>query len=195
MSKGSDTRRAVLDVAMETAAVEGLHGLSIGQLAKQLEMSKSGLFAHFRSKAALQTAVLEHASEAFVHAVVRPALRCPRGEPRVVGLFELWMAWFTSHGATGCLFIAATTELDDKPCEARDFLVENQKDWLELIANVTRTAVEEGHFRPDVDPDQFAFEMYGIAFMLHLSVRLLDRPGALQRGHVAFEGLLHRSRA
>lgn len=194
MSKGEATRLAVLDLAMKRAAVIGLEGLSIGRLANEMAMSKSGLFAHFRSKSALQTQVLQHAADVFVDAVVRPALRAPRGEPRVRALFDHWLAWFESRGSTGCLFIAATTELDDRPCEARDFLVAQQKDWLAFIASVARTAVEEGDFREDLDVEQFAFEMYGIAFMLHLTVRLLEDASALKRGTSAFDSLLQRSR-
>ena len=91
MSKGELTRTAILDRASGLASTVGLGGLTIGSLAEELSLSKSGLFGHFRSKEALQVQVLEHAAARFVEAVVRPALREPRGEPRMRGLFERWL--------------------------------------------------------------------------------------------------------
>src|SRR5213083_2920210 len=86
-TKGADTRQAVLEHAVSLASRVGLGGLTIGTLAEDLQLSKSGLFGHFRSKEALQIQVLNHAAERFVEAVVRPALAQPRGEPRVRSLF------------------------------------------------------------------------------------------------------------
>src|SRR6185503_16467831 len=118
---------------------------------------------HFQSKTALQLQILEHARERFVRLVVEPALKAPRGEPRVRAIFERWMGWPAAAGLEGgCFFVAAATELDDRPGPARDVLVQQQRDWLEMIANVVRTAVAEGHFQKSVDPEQVAFEMYGI---------------------------------
>jgi Tetracyclin repressor-like, C-terminal domain len=97
--------------------------------------------------------------------------------------------------AGGCFFVAAATELDDRPGPARDVLVRQQKDWLDVIANVTRTAVAEKHFKKDVDPEQFAFELYGIALSYHYSKRLLGDPRASQRAHGAFEALIDRAKA
>lgn len=195
MSKGEVTRKAILDRAAELATRVGVGGLSIGQLADDLGMSKSGLFAHFRSKEALQVQLLEHAAAEFVDAVIRPALKKPRGEPRLRALFELWRTWpARGNRRSGCLFVATAAELDDQPGPARDLLVKQQKDWLDTIAGLTRTAIAEGHFTKDVDPDQFAFEMHGIALMYHHATRLLEDPKAEARASSAFEALLARSR-
>src|SRR5512139_3385033 len=93
MGKGEATRQSILDGACALASEVGLEGLTIGRLSEALEMSKSGLFAHFRSKEALQLQALEHAATVFVDRVVRPALSAPRGEPRVRALFERWLGW------------------------------------------------------------------------------------------------------
>lgn len=195
MGKGADTRTTILDRALAMASRVGLEGLSIGTLAEDLGMSKSGLFAHFRSKEALQVQVIEAAASRFVDHVIRPALKAPRGEPRVRDLFERWLAW-AHDGDTpgGCLFITASVELDDRPGPARDALVRLQRDWLDTIANVVRTAVSEGQFRGEVDPEQFASELYGVMLMYHHASRLLRDPKADARARAALDALIARSR-
>src|SRR5688572_22009670 len=123
MGKGDETRQAILDHATTLATRLGLQGLSIGRLAEDLELSKSGLFAHFRSKDALQAQVVEYAAGRFIERVIRPALAAPRGEPRVRAIFESWLAWQRRGDGHGCFFVAAAGELDDHPCPARDVLV------------------------------------------------------------------------
>ena len=125
-------------------------------------MSKSGLFAHFRSKEQLQLQTLDHARRRFTDTVVRPALAAPRGEKRVRELFERWLDWETDALVGGCIFVTGSIEYDDQPGPMHDALVRDQRDWSELIATVAATAVAEGDFRPDVDPNQFAFDAAGI---------------------------------
>jgi AcrR family transcriptional regulator len=196
MTKGEDTRRAILERAAGLASQVGLCGLTIGRLADELELSKSGLFAHFRSKESLQVETLRYAAELFVDRVVRPALKAPRGEPRVRALYDLWTKWARANPLPGgCLFVAAATEMDDREGPARDELVRQQRDWHELIANVARTAIREGHFRADADPDQFAYELYGIMLASHHAARLMRDPAAARRAERAFEGLIRRFRS
>lgn len=194
MGKGDQTREAVLEFASARACTVGLEGLSIGTLAAELGMSKSGLFAHFQSKSALQVQVIEHASDRFVEQVIRPALRAPRGEARVRSMFEHWIAWFLRQ-EHGCIFVAAITELDDRPGDARDALASQQRGWLDVLETVARTGVTSGEFRAELDTRQFALDMYSIALMLHLTVRLLALPDALPRARTAFENLLNGARA
>jgi AcrR family transcriptional regulator len=178
------------------ASQVGLEGLTIGRLAEDLDLSKSGLFAHFRSKEALQVQVLEYAIDRFVETVLRPALSAPRGEPRVRALFERWFDWprLGAH-SDGCIFVALAVELDDRPGPARDRLVRSQQDWLEFLANSFRLGIEEGHFRADADPEQFAHDLYGIMLAHHHASRLLGDPRARDRAHRAFESLLDAARA
>lgn len=193
MSRGEETRQAILGRGLELAARVGLGGLTIGHLADELKMSKSGLFAHFRSKEALQVQVLEAGVERFIDEVVRPALKSPRGEPRVRALFERWLVWGLDQPA-GCVFAAAVFELDDQPGPARDALVRSQRDWLETLAQAARIAQKEGHFRQDLDPERFAFSLYGITLVTHQSVRLLRDPRAREHAAACFEQLLAQSR-
>lgn len=196
MGKGEETRRAILDRATTLASRIGIEGLTIGSLASTLGLSKSGLYAHFQSKEALQLQVLEFASELFSERVLRPALRAPRGEPRLRALFERWQAWATQNPKqSGCIFVGAAVELDDRPSVLRDRLVAMQKDWLELLANVVRTGIDEGHFRKDVDPEQMAYELNGATLGFHHAYRLMRDPQAQERAERQFERLLDSVRA
>jgi AcrR family transcriptional regulator len=196
LSKGESTRRLILDHGLATASLVGLDGLSLGEMARQVGMSKSGLFAHFESKENLQLQVLETAVTRFVDSVVAPALRRPRGEPRVRALFQNWLAWSVSDWMPGgCVFIATANELDDRPGLLRDRLVASQRDWLSALAAAAHIAVEEGHFRPDLDTEQFAYEMYSIALACHHFHRLLRDPTAFERAASAFDRLVNDSRS
>jgi AcrR family transcriptional regulator len=193
--KGDLTKQTILSHAAGLASRVGLAGLSIGELAEELDLSKSGLFAHFRSKEALQRQVLEHAGARFTDVVIRPALAAPRGEPRLRALFERWKAWPRESGLPGgCLFVQAAVELDDQPGAARDLLVQQQRDLLELIATIARSGVNEGHLKKGLDPEQLAHELYGVMLAWHHASRLLRDPRADARATAAFEALLSRAR-
>lgn len=173
----------------------GLAGASIGALAERVKMSKSGLFAHFSSKDNLDVAILDEAIRRFVDLVVAPALREKRGEPRVRALFERWLAWADQDFMPGgCIFVQAGVELDDRPGPARDKLVASQKDWLSTLAGAARIAVEEGHFRQDLDPAQLAFEVYALAYGYHALHRLLRDKSSEKRARAAFERLVRDAR-
>jgi AcrR family transcriptional regulator len=196
MGKGEDTRRSIVEQALRIASEQGLQGLSIGVLAERVGMSKSGLFAHFSSKDNLQVAVLDEAVRRFVELVISPALREPRGEPRVRGLLSRWLSWAEQDFMPGgCIFFAAAVELDDRPGPARERLVASQLDWLGTLAQAVRIAQEEGHFRSDLEPEQFAFEAYGVFDSYQVHKRLLRVPHVERRVQAAFERLLADARA
>jgi AcrR family transcriptional regulator len=193
MTKGQDTRERILGEALELASTVGIEGLSIGELAKATEMSKSGLFAHFNSKEELQLEVLRTGSDHFRETVISPALREARGEPRVRALFERWLAWETLR-AGGCPFMAATFELDDRPGRLRDALEATQREWVGILTKAIVIAMEEGHFHPDIDADQLAYEIYGVFMAFHLYHRLLRDPDAHRRATDAFDYLLRSAK-
>src|SRR2546426_5548052 len=196
MRKGEQTREAILVHALRLATKVGFEGLTIGRLADDLELSKSGLFAHFKSKENLQVQVLEMASRRFIDEVIKPALGAPRGKRRVRALFERWMQWEASPSLPGgCPFMAASTELDDRPGPARDFVVKSQRDWLETLANTARTAIQEGDLDPDLDCQQFAHDLNGIALSYSQASRLLKDPKARARADRAFEALVQSARS
>ncbi len=195
MSKGEQTKQEILERALALASEVGLEGLSLGVLAAGMNLSKSGLFAHFRSKEALQVEVLQRAIDHFIADVVVPALRQPRGEPRLRLLFDDYLVWVHGNGGRGsCFFMALTHEYDDRPGPVRDLLVQSQRDWYDTISRAARAAVEEGHFDAGLDLDQFAYEFVGIGMVFQQTAKLLEDPRAEPRARAAFESLLDRSR-
>lgn len=191
MSKGNQTRQAILDEAARVASRVGLAGLTIGTLAEQTGLSKSGLFAHFKSKESLQGQVLARATEHFIDYVMRPAISAPRGEPRMRELFERWLKWCGGDVLPGgCLFFSAAAELDDQPGPVRDKLVRDQQDLLDAIVQIFNSAVAEGQFRKDTDAGQFAHDLHSVMLGYSYSHRLMKDPVAEDRTRRAFEMLL-----
>jgi AcrR family transcriptional regulator len=193
--KGELTRQSILERGLSLASRMGIEGLTIGALAEALKLSKSGLYAHFKSKEALQLQVLELAIARFTEVAVRPALAAPRGEPRVRALFDRWFRWVEDSRLAGCPFVALATELDDRPGRVRERLVQAQKDWLDVIATSFRAGIREGDFRRDADPRQFAQDVHGIYLAHHHALRLLGDRGSERRARTAFERLLRSVRA
>ncbi|HEY9411827.1 MAG TPA: TetR/AcrR family transcriptional regulator [Jiangellaceae bacterium] len=195
MSKGMETRQAILHQGVETAYRVGLSGLTIGELAGATGLSKSGLYAHFRSKESLQIDVLNQARAEFIDAVIRPALSVPRGETRVRELFERWVVCGRTRMPGGCLFVKAASELDEQIGPVRDQLVQDHRDLYDTIAQIFRTGITEGQFRPDADPMQFAADLDGVMLAFYHWHRLLDDPAAEARARRSFDTLLDAARA
>jgi AcrR family transcriptional regulator len=191
LTKGTETRERILDRAFRVASRDGLEGLSIGGLASELGLSKSGLFAHFGSKEDLQVAVLERAAEHFETVVMKPAFRAPRGLPRLRKIFDLWLAWADDPGLPGgCIFMAAAAELDDREGRPRDTLIKNQKRLFEALGRSATLAIEEKHFRNDLEVEQLVFELYGILLSYNHYKRLLRAKETDRRTRAAFERLV-----
>jgi AcrR family transcriptional regulator len=192
-TKGEETRAAILDRAVGLASRIGLEGLSIGGLAGETGLSKSGLFAHFESKQNLQLEVLRTSAERFVASVLSPALKKPRGVPRIRALFDNWLSWSRSMPG-GCFFVAAANELDDQPGPLRDQLVAYQRDWIGALATAARIAVQERQFKKNLDANQFAYDFYSILLAYHHFSRLMSYRDAEARARRSFERLLESSR-
>lgn len=196
MTKGAATRGRIVETALKVASVEGLEGISLGRLAADIGMSKSGLFAHFDSKEALQLDVIAAAVEKFREVVIAPALAAPRGEPRLRALFDRWLAWGRQESLPGgCVFLHAAAELDDRPGPARDALVASQKEWLDFLAGAVHIAIDQGHFRRDLDPELLAFQLYGTILGYYHATRLFRDPAAESRVRRAFDALVASARA
>lgn len=193
VSKGEQTRKAVLEAAVDVAASSGLASLTIGSLAERTGLSKSGLFAHFKSKETLQLQVLEYAGEAFVEDVIRPALAAPRGEKRITVLFESWLR-VSRDGRAECLFTSAAWEYDDQPGPVRDRLVRMYLDFNDSLAQMFRTGIAEGFFAEGADPEQFAQELHGIMLIHFQAHHLLGDAKAEERARRAFARLIDSNR-
>jgi len=174
----------------------GYEGLSIGSLAEETKLSKSGLFAHFKSKEALQLAVMQEVIDRFVARVVQPGLGSPRGEARLRMLFEKKLLWISGEQELrGCLLSKASLEYDNRPGHpVRQRLVQALQDWRELLVRATKTAIDEGQFKADLDIEQFAYEFDGITMMYQQAHSLMRDRAAEERAHKAFASLLERSR-
>ncbi len=188
--KGQQTRAAILDAALSLASQMGIEGLSIGALAEVTGMSKSGVFAHFGSREELQISVIREYHARFADEVFLPAIREPRGLPRVRALFERWVAKVATEIDSGCIYISGAVEFDDRPGPVRDALVEMVRAWHGALDRAIRLAVEMGHLRPDTDPMQVLFEIHGLILSLHHDARFLRSSGAVDRAHKAFERVL-----
>jgi AcrR family transcriptional regulator len=183
--RGDRTRRAILTAAVNVASVEGLEGLSIGRLATELEMSKSGLFAHFGSKEELQIATVRAAAAIFGHRVVVPAEeQFPPGIARLHGMLDNWLDYM-ERGifAGGCFFAAATIEMDGRPGPVRDCVALQMTRWATTLADYVRTAIERGELREDTDPEQLAFELDALGTAVNSGWQLHEDAAVFERGH------------
>jgi len=171
---GERTRQAILEAAVHIASEEGLEGLTIGRLASELSMSKSGLFAHFGSKEELQLATVEAARAVFVREVVGPAFAAEKGLARLWKLCEVWLGHVEGEVFRGgCFFTAAAAEFDGRPGAVRDRVAEIMREWLAALQRSVTEARGAGQLGAEADPAQLAFELNALemganwAFQLH----------------------------
>jgi AcrR family transcriptional regulator len=190
LQKGQQTRAAILDAALSLASQMGLEGLSIGVLAEVAGMSKSGVFAHFGSREELQIAVIREYHGRFEEEVFFPAMREPRGVPRLRALFERWLRRVSVEVDSGCIYISGAVEFDDRPGPVRDALVSMVRSWQEALERAIRIAIDDGQLKPDTDAQQMLFEMHGLILALHHDARLMRTPDAPERARHAFERVI-----
>lgn len=162
-AKGEKTRQEILEAAVHIASAEGLEGLTIGRLADDLHLSKSGLFAHFGSKEELQLAVVAKARDIFVREVVDPAFKNERGLVRLLAMLDEWLSHIGRRGFRGgCFFMASAIEFDSRPGQVHDLIAELSRSWLDAIENEARYAQTLGQLDSRVDTGQLAFELHAL---------------------------------
>lgn len=186
IERGTQTRRAILGRAMDIASADGLEGLSIGRLASELGVSKSGVFAHFGSKEELQLSTIRAASRVYYDAVVAPALEVPPGLRRLHALCERWLAYLEARTFPGgCFFFAVSAEFDARPGRVRDALAQARLDWLRLIEQTIDDARQLGEVAADADPRQLAFQIDAYGRAANAEAVLHDDPTAVGRARTA----------
>ena len=190
MRKGELTRAAILDVALQLASRAGLEGLTIGVLADQMKMSKSGVFAHFGSREDLQIEVVKLYHSRFEQEVFIPSLQDPRGLSRLRAMFARWVKRVTVEIDSGCIYISGAVEYDDRPGSIRDQLVGMVMTWQNALHRAVQQSMETGELRADVDAWQLVYEMYGLILVLHHDARFLRIDGSVQRAEAGFERLI-----
>jgi len=168
----------------------GLEGLSIGALAEVMQMSKSGVFAHFGSREELQISVIREYHARFEEEVFFPAIKEARGLARLRALFERWIRRVSVELDSGCIYISGAVEFDDRPGPVRDALASMVLAWHAALAHAIRLAIDNGQLRVETDPDQMLFELHGLILALHHDARFLRSPGALDRARVGFQRTL-----
>ena len=194
MRKGELTRAAILDVALTLASRDGLEGLTIGLLADKMNMSKSGVFAHFGSREDLQIEVLRLYHQHFEQEVFYPSMKESRGLPRLESMFGRWVKRVTEEIASGCIYISGAFEYDDRPGPIREALADMVKAWQQALYRCVVQATEMKHLRADTDPQQMVYEMYGLVLALHHDARFIKRPGSVDRAEHGFNRLLQSYR-
>lgn len=190
LQKGQQTRSAILDAALGLASQMGLEGLSIGTLAETMQMSKSGVFAHFGSREELQISVIREYHQRFEDEVFQPAMGEPRGVQRLRALFDNWVKRVAVEVDSGCIYISGAVEFDDRPGPVRDALVGMVRGWQAALERAIRIAIEERHLDAETDPLQMLFELHGAILALHHDARFLQLPGAIQRATNVFNRVL-----
>ncbi|HWJ93281.1 MAG TPA: TetR/AcrR family transcriptional regulator, partial [Telluria sp.] len=194
MRKGEMTRAAILDVALELSSRDGLEGLTIGVLADRMNMSKSGVFAHFGSREDLQMEVIKLYHQRFEQEVFYPSIKEARGLPRLMAMFERWIKRVSVEIASGCIYISGAVEYDDRPGPIREQLVSMVQAWQGALLRAVQQSIDCGDFKPDTDAQQLVYEMYGLILALHHDARFLRIPGAVERARKGFERLIENYR-
>lgn len=180
------TRRQILRVAMNIASAEGLEGLSVGRLAFEMKMSKTGTFSHFGSKRELQLATVDAAKEVFLERVVQPSLTEPGGTRRLVAMLHHWLDYVEKIVFRGgCFFAAASAEFDSRPGAVRNQIAKLTKAWLVGLEDEIRFATSSGQFRESVDAPQMAFELHSYVQEANWAFKLFNDKSAFERARRA----------
>lgn len=191
MTKGTDTKNDIIKRGLDMASRLGLECITIGLLAKETNLSKSGLFSHFKSKENLQLEILKYAADDFSQKVIRPALKVTAGNARIKALVKNWIDW-GNHITGGCIFVTAGIEYSDRPGKVRNLLIRQQEQWIDTLRRIADSAIKAGYFKTEIDTYQFAFDLYSLLLGFHYYHKLLDDKQIIQRQELALQQLLSK---
>lgn len=193
-SDGARTHAEILEVAMRLASIEGLASLTIGRLARELDASKSGVFAHFRSKERLQRETIEAARDVFEHEVLKPGLDAPAGLAQLESICEAFLS-YVERGVFpgGCFFAQMLGEFDAQNGPIHDEVLADQRGWLALLEDMIDTARQQGELDPATSPRQLAFELYAPMELANFLSTLHQDPSVVEQGRRAIRAALDRA--
>lgn len=181
VQKGIRTRNEILNSSVDIASAEGLEGLTIGRLAKDLKMSKSGLFAHFGSKEDLQIETVRRARDVFIAKIVEPASSMDDGVLKLAGLLSNWIDYVKSDVFRGgCFFFAVSAEMDDRPGRVRDLIAHLTMSWVKVIEEQIRRSVELGELDRQTDVELLSFRFHGYVQEANWFYRLHERKDSFE---------------
>jgi AcrR family transcriptional regulator len=190
----TSTRDRILQQGLALMSQAGLGGVTLGVLAEQVGMSKSGLFAHFRSKEEVQVELLTHTAAFANEHVLMPAMAIAEGLPRLRALVRNWFGWAQRAGLPGgCPVAAGLFEYDDIEGRVRDKILELEGIWRRTLIGLVQRAVDLDHLRRDLDVEQFVWELCAIYLGHHAAHRFLRSSDADARAQAAFKALLDRA--
>jgi AcrR family transcriptional regulator len=194
--RGRRTRESILQTAVQLASVEGIDGITIGRLATELGMSKSGLFAHFGSKEELQLATIDAAREIFVEMITTPAREAERGLPRLEALLDNWLAYMQREVFKGgCFFDAVRSEYNSRPSgPVRDAVWKDFADWSTILVNRVKSAQAQDHLDPQADAEQVAYELDALGGAANVRFQLDRDPVWFDRARTAIQARLEESK-
>ena len=194
--RGQDTKKTILDEAMKIASVHGIQGITIGELAKKVGMSKSGLFAHFENKDNLQLEILRMASEHFVESVMKPAFKEKKGLPRIEAMFNNWLTFLNDDSTLpgGSIFVSASFELDDRPGVLKDFVQKSQNNLILNMEKAVQLAIDCKHLKSSTNKHDFAWKLYSFVLGYHHFKRMLNHPEAEELMKSAVKELININR-
>jgi AcrR family transcriptional regulator len=194
MGNARSSHQRILEQGMALMSKSGLEGVTLGVLADQVGMSKSGLFAHFRSKEEVQIELLKHTTEFANARIVVPAMRAEKGLPRLKALMANWFGWAQRAGLPGgCPVAAGLFEFDDVEGAVRNKILEIESSWRRLLGQLVGEAIECGHLARDLDLEQFIWELSAIYLGHHAAHRFLRSRDADRHAQTAFAALLERA--
>lgn len=191
LAKSEQTLQVIVKTALQIAVVEGLHAVTLGEVAKRMGISKSGVFARVGSLESLQSRVIVEYGRIFAATVFLPALHEPRGLPRLNTIVRLWIDRGTGENAmAGGLHVAAAFDLDHVQNPLRDQLLASVMSWRGELQRAITLCIEEGHLRPDTDPVQLTFEINSLMIGFLHDARFARDPHAHERASCAYQRLI-----
>lgn len=193
MDKVNSKKNDILNKALPLVRKLGFESVSIANLAKEVGMSKSGLFAHFNSKEKMHLMILDHAAVSFTQSVIVPALSSKRGLPRLKKLLKNWLDWLGESKEGTCPFVVASIEYDQKPGEVKDRLQFHLNSLIKAIRKSVELCIEEGDFKADRDSENIAFEIYSLIIGYQVYRKTLNHKNAKKILLSSIENLYQRN--